>query len=261
MDMTNAVSRYLSTCKAENLCEDTIRDKRRHLSYFSFSQPIRELRRQDFYNVLNVLNKTEIVKYKIKRDLRAFLKWCNEEGLSTVLYTSIKNKLPCENIRPHILKEEYDLLINYSRNLRERTIVTFLWETGLRCGELVSLKVCDILPKEHEFVVKSEKTNKSRYGYFASDIEPYIKLYKPQTRLFPYSTNFIRQMIRNLRKFANIQREITPHSFRHAFITRALDQGMPIQDVAILAGHSKVQTTIIYYHQTDLKKKYKKYLH
>lgn len=249
------ISLYLEACKAEGMRRETIRDKKRHLGYFKFD--LQNLKVCDIYLQLNKLDKTETVKWKIKRDIRSFLKFCNENGYCSLPFSAVKNKPPAENIRPCITYDEYIALRCYS-SLRYKQVFDFLWQTGIRIGELVKIdkktldqgkiKNCEII---------TEKTGRRRTVYFTCDLSEWIDL--KSDRLFPTSTSRLRCEIKKIRLLAGLKRKITAHSFRHSFITRSLDKGCNVQDVAILAGHTKIQTTMNYYHLTKMRQKYEKY--
>lgn len=248
------ISLYLEACKAEGMRRETIRDKKRHLGYFKFD--LRNLKVCDIYLQLNKLDKTETVKWKIKRDIRSFLKFCNENGYCSLPYSAIKNKPPAENIRPCITYDEY-IALRCHTTPKYQQVFDFLWQTGIRAGELVNIErsSVDLGGRVKNCEIITEKTGKRRTIYFTCD----VSLWTNMDKLFPISTNRLRDAVRRAKKKAHLKRDISPHSFRHSFITRALDKGANVQDVAILVGHTKIQTTMNYYHLTKMRQKYEKY--
>lgn len=260
MQVRLAVEKYLVKCNADDLCRATIRDKRRHLSLLPWKE-IEKVNADDVYDFLSTLDVTPVVEHKIRRDLRAFFKYLNEMRISAMPYTLIKNKEVCYKIRPRVLPQEYKAMRKMCRNPKEMAILDMLWDTGLRRGELVNIRMEDIDFKEKTFYVETEKTHKQRQCWYRCDLTPYIERYKPQIKLFEFTDKTVGCIIHDLKERAGIKRDITAHSFRHAFASDLLEGGASLQDTALLCGHSKIQTTLIYYHSSNLKKAYEKRKH
>jgi integrase len=256
---------YLHKCLADRLKQETIRDKKRHLLlYFSKYKTITT---DNIYAFLNSLNVTPVVERKIRKDLRAYIKFLNENNLCSIPYTTIKNTPDCSKLRPMVLEEEFrlmlykcdELIIKDESYLLWKAVVQFLWDTGLRRGELVRIKLKDVDFNEKTFYVLTEKTQKWRQGWFDCDLSAYLSAYSPTDRLFPISDKSVGYIVRKLKKLCNIQRDISAHSFRHSYATNLIESGANIVDVAHLCGHTAIQTTMIYAHSVNLKEVYKKH--
>ena len=258
MQIKDAIDKYLIKCRADDLCKETIRDKKRHLSLLPWTKEIENINADDLYDFLSTINVTPVVEHKIRRDLRAFFHYLNEMGLNIVPYTLIKNSSVCHKIRPRVLPNEYLAMRKMCHNYRELAVIDMLWDTGLRRGELVNIRLKDVDFKEKTFYVETEKTHKQRQCWYSHDLTEYIKLYKPKERLFEITDKTVGWIIKELKERAGIEREITAHTFRHAFASDLLEGGASLQDTALLCGHSKIQTTLIYYHSSNLRKAWKK---
>ena len=269
LNIDRAIKKYLLVCKSDGLLPKTISDKGRHLGLFSscVKKQTSKITIDDIQNFILHLNTTDIRKWRIKVDLRAFFRFLNERKLSDLTYTLIKNKEPELGIRPQITEEENQKIIKVLDDIKSdrktytkwRAIHNFLYETGLRAKELLSITMDDIDLNKKIFVVTTAKTHKKRYGFYLTPLDEYVKKYKPKDKLFAISYRELNYIITQLRKSAKI-RHITPHSYRHAYVTRLLTNGCPIQQVALLSGHTKVSTTMRYYHETNLKGAYDSFI-
>ena len=148
-----------------------------------------------------------------------------------------------------------------------------LASTGMRVGEMVLLNRNDIDFNERECVVFG-KGNKERVVYFDARTKIHLKNYL-QSRtddnpaLFvslalPYKRLLIggvETRLREIGKRADIQK-VHPHKFRRTLATRAIDKGMPIEQVQRLLGHVKIDTTMTYamVNQTNVKNSHRKFI-
>lgn len=149
----------------------------------------------------------------------------------------------------------------------------FTYSTGIRVGELVKLNRNDIDFEERECIVFG-KSDKERKVYFDAKAKIHLKNYidsrkddnealfvtldKPYDRL---KISGVEIRVRELGRKLNIER-IHPHKFRRTVATRAIDKGMPIEQVQKLFGHSKIDTTMEYaiVNQDNVKNSHKKYI-
>ena len=152
-------------------------------------------------------------------------------------------------------------------------MVDLLASTGMRVGELVTLNREDVNFHERECVVFG-KGNSERVVYFdartkihllnylnsRSDSNPtlFASLAKPHERLL---IGGVETRLREIGKRADMQK-VHPHKFRRTLATRAIDKGMPIEQVQRLLGHVKIDTTMHYamVNQTNVKNSHRKYI-
>ncbi len=145
--------------------------------------------------------------------------------------------------------------------LRDRAILELLYSSGLRVGELVSLKISNLNIAEGTLHVKG-KGNKERivpvgsyalnavFEYLNKRINlrsPYIFLNKKGEKITARS---VERIVNKYAKIAGITKKVTPHTFRHSFATHLLDRGADLRTVQELLGHSDISTTQIYTHVT-----------
>ena len=146
-------------------------------------------------------------------------------------------------------------------------IIDLLYSTGIRVGELVNLNKEDIDFENRECIVIG-KGNKERTVYFDAKTKlhlmNYLKIRKDNnTALFvsldkPYDRLNISGVEVRLRKLGRSLglEKIHPHKFRRSMATRAIDKGMPIEQVQQLLGHNQIDTTMCYAKVMDENVKY-----
>ena len=152
-------------------------------------------------------------------------------------------------------------------------MIDLLNSTGMRVGELVRLNISDINFNERECIVLG-KGDKQRKVYFDAKTKIHLQSYlnsrddendalfvsllKPHNRL---NISGVEIRMRNLGRRLNINK-VHPHKFRRTLATRAIDKGMPIEQVQQLLGHSKIDTTIQYamVNQNNVKSSHRRYI-
>ena len=143
------------------------------------------------------------------------------------------------------------------KNKRDLAIIDMLYSTGMRVGELVKLNISDIDFAHKECVVLG-KGNKQRKVYFDAKTKIHLQQYLSSrdddnealfvSMLSPHNRLEISGVEIALRKIGqklNITK-VHPHKFRRTLATKAIDKGMPIEQVQHLLGHTKIDTTLGY---------------
>lgn len=270
MTLEEAVKKYILQVSDEVLPK-TIKDKQRELGWFCvIKKNLEDIIIDDIKLFILNLDKSDIRKWRVKITLRAFFKWANEMGYSTMPYTLIRNKEPVFGRREAVTDEDFKLLDDTCHSImgndrvfiRWHAFLHFLYETGLRRHEALHLLLQDINYNEKTFKIKCAKSNRIRTGFYITPLDNYLKAYPINKRrrfLFPISNREANHIITKLCELSGIKKKITPHCFRHGYVTRLLENGCSIQDAAILAGHIKIDTTMRYFHNVDLKNKYEQY--
>ncbi|MDR3646138.1 MAG: tyrosine-type recombinase/integrase [Candidatus Babeliales bacterium] len=148
--------------------------------------------------------------------------------------------------------------------LRDKTIFELLYATGVRCSELVNIKLSDI-DFDNKLIRVYGKGRKERLVLFGDKAKnkliEYINLEREQSEnlneaLFHNNRNeiltsrSIQRIIEMFRKFLQIERKITPHKLRHSFATHMLNQGVDLRIVQELLGHKTLSSTEKYTHVT-----------
>lgn len=163
-----------------------------------------------------------------------------------------------------------DILTRNCSTIRDRAILTFLLATGCRVSEVTGLNRDSVNLDQGECVVfgKGQKERTvylddvavlTLREYLASRTDTGDALFvgKAGKRLQPGG---IRAMMKRLSKACGVE-NVHPHRFRRTLVTRLLNRGMAIQDVAVLAGHTKIDTTMKYYAQSKTRIKSAYHMH
>jgi site-specific recombinase XerD len=159
-----------------------------------------------------------------------------------------------EQYLPSILaKQEIQTLISSAPTLKSKLMISFLYSTGIRVSELVSLERKDIDLTQRRGIVKG-KGNKERQIFLSeklcTKLEKFLSKNPDYNFLFsketPLTTRNIQKIIRKTAEKANIQKKVTPHTLRHSFATHHLEAGTDIRKIQVLLGHSRIDTTQIY---------------
>lgn len=194
----------------------------------------------------------------IRRNLSSFFSWMEEEDhiLKSPMQRihKIKTKKPVKEV---ITDEMIERLRDGCTCLRDLAMIDLLYSTGIRVGELVNLNIDDVNFEERECVVFG-KGDKERRVYFDAKaklhLQKYLELRKDNNpALFvtldaPFDRlkiSGVEIRIRELGKNLNLEK-IHPHKFRRTMATRAIDKGMPIEQVQKILGHSQIDTTMQY---------------
>ena len=217
---------------------------------------------------------TNVTIDNIRRNISSFFSWLEEEDyiLKSPMKRihKIKTKVVVKNV---ISDESIEKLRDNCRELRDLAIIDLLYSTGIRVGELVNLNIDDIDLDGRECVVYG-KGDKERRVYFDAKAKVHLKSYidsrnddnealfvsldSPHERL---KISGVEIRLRQLGRRLNIDR-VHPHKFRRTMATRAIDKGMPIEQVQKILGHSQIDTTMQYamVNQTNVKTSHQKYM-
>ena len=224
------------------------------------------------YQKINNCSKVSIDN--IRRNLSSFFSWLEEENY--ILKSPMKriHKIKTDKVIKETLSDEsLECLRDSCDNLRDLAIIDLLASTGMRVGELVNINIEDIDFENRECVVFG-KGNKERPVYFDARTKIHLKNYlKSQTddnpALFvsldkPFNRlqiSGVEIRLRNLGRRLGIHR-VHPHKFRRTVATRAIDKGMPIEQVQSLLGHSQIDTTMHYamVNQNNVKESHRKFV-
>jgi integrase/recombinase XerD len=173
-------------------------------------------------------------------------------------FYSVERPMRQEKLPEILSKEEVKSIIEKTKNIKHRCIVSLLYSAGLRRGELINLKIKDIDSKRMVVVVKNAKGKKDRNTLLSKsllvDLRKYYRTFKPTEYLFEgarggkYSASSILKIIVRAAREAGIVKKVTPHMLRHSFATHLLEAGTDLRYIQALLGHNSPKTTEIYTH-------------
>ncbi|MFA5031616.1 MAG: tyrosine recombinase [bacterium] len=173
---------------------------------------------------------------------------------------------------PEVLApREVDLILEQANkidptSLRDRAMLEVLYGAGLRISEMLNLRMSEIIPEKDIWLLRFfGKGNKERIvplgSYAQKAIEMYLTNGRPvlkkgkDTEFLFLNQNGKKlsrmggwKIITKYIKLSGINKEVTPHTFRHSFATALLEAGTDLRVVQQLLGHSSITTTEIYTH-------------
>lgn len=162
----------------------------------------------------------------------------------------------------HLLDDTANESLPTKYPIRDKAIFELLYATGVRCSELISIRVVDINMTERTILIRG-KGKKERIVLFGQKayqkIVEYCETERPkienqQEALFlnyryeKLTSRSVQRIIRMFRGFLSIDRPLTPHKLRHSFATHLLNQGADLRAVQELLGHASLSSTEKYTH-------------
>ena len=210
----------------------------------------------------------------IRRNISSFFSWLEEEDY--ILKSPMRriHKIKTKTVVKNVITDEgIEKLRDNCKEIRDLAMIDLLYSTGIRVGELVNLNIDDIDLEGRECVVYG-KGDKERKVYFDAKAKVHLKEYivsrndqnsalfvtldSPHDRL---KISGVEIRLRQLGRSLELDR-IHPHKFRRTMATRAIDKGMPIEQVQRILGHSQIDTTMQYamVNQSNVKSSHQKYM-
>lgn len=266
-EMPELVKTYLVCKKIEGLAEGTLYNYGRCLKIFF--QELQKTPEQVTTNDIRIFlyryqeqrGVTNRTLDKCRENISHFYEWaCDEEYLE---------KNPARNVKPikfevkprqALSQIELEYIRKACGTLKEKAIIEVLYSTGCRVSELAHLKKTDI-DWNDKSVHLFGKGNKHRTSFLNAKAEVAIKEYlasrtdgneslfvsdrKPYN---PIKKEALEKIVRNISRRAGekVDKKVTPHVLRHTTATTAIRNGMPVEDIRELLGHSRIDTTMIY---------------
>ena len=210
----------------------------------------------------------------IRRIFSSFFSWLEDEDyIIKSPVRRIHRIKAASTIKETYTDEQLESMRDNCDNPRDLALIDILASTGMRVGELVLLNRDDISFDERECIVFG-KGDKERMVYFDARTKIHLQNYLDSRTdnneaLFvslkaPYNRmkiGGIELRLREMGKRLNIEK-VHPHKFRRTLATRAIDKGMPIEQVQQLLGHSKIDTTLQYamVNQNNVKSSHRRYI-
>lgn len=250
-------------------------DLRQYFEYICVDEPDKE-KIEEYVTHLHKSYKQKTVKRKIA-SIKAFYNYLEEtEIIAESPFRKIKVKFKETVTLPRIIpREEIEKLLNHmyqclnendkaSRKfmLRDVAVIEVFFATGARVYEISNIRD-DSINLNTGLIRLMGKGGKERYVQISNtSILEVLKKYYDENeqsikksgyffvnnRESRYTEQSIRLMLKKYTKQAGIERNITPHMFRHSFATYLIEEGVDVSCVQQILGHSSIKTTQIYIH-------------
>jgi len=204
------------------------------------------------------------VKTKL-RALYTFLRFLVDRGLlpPDILHKKIQIKLP-QLLPRAIPAEDIEALLAVIEKIRDSALILLLLRTGMRIGELLNVRIADIIIPERKILIYlGEKNYEGRVVYFSGDaqtaLEQWLKERNPEKEFLFYSRgrenmSYVTAWItmKNLLAKAGLGgKGYSLHSLRHTFATDMLNAGLRLEVLQQLLGHCSIEITRRYARMSD----------
>jgi len=184
----------------------------------------------------------------------------------TLNYLQIPRQKKTKTLPEVLTREEVFSIIKSCNNIKHKAMIMVIYSSGLRVSEAAALKIQDIDSKNMRLFVDYGKGSKDRYILLSetclSFLREYWKMYRPKHPegwLFPGAYNVshityraIENAFNKAVKRAQITKNVSVHTLRHAFATHLLEDGATLLQIKELLGHSSIQSTTIYLHLANV---------
>lgn len=226
---------------------------------------------EKFIQWIAELGMTVASQARIISGLRSFYTYCLQEEITKTNPTELLEAPKQKKALPDTLafKEIENIIAQIDQSKpeggRNKAILETMYSCGLRVSELVNLRISSLF-LETGFIRIIGKGNKERLVPIGSEAIKYIQIYRQQLRLHihikPGQEDYlflnrrgskltrvmIFIMLKDLAAKAGIQKNISPHTFRHSFATHLVEGGADLRAVQEMLGHESITTTEIYTH-------------
>lgn len=274
------LNKFINSKRLEGCSNLTLKNYTIHVSkLFNYlNKDIRTMDTEDLRNYLSYYqsknNCNNLTIDGVRRSLSSFFTFLEVEDYIVKSPVRRIHKIKTDILVKETYSDEVlEKLRNNCSNIRNLAIIDLLASSGVRISELVNLNIEDINFEEKSCVVFG-KGKKMREVYFDgktklhlqeyldsrsdSNSALFVSLYKPYEKL---KSRGIELMLQRLGEKNGINK-VHPHKFRRTLATRAIDKGMPIEQVQHLLGHTKIETTLLYamVNQNNVKNSHRKYI-
>lgn len=202
--------------------------------------------------------------------IRGVLRYCKKRSIKCIDYELVPIPKREPKTRDFLTEEEVAELIDSTNNIRTKFIISFLYSSGVRLGEMIQLNRDSIQDRQFQVIGKGKKvricfidqrTEKYMNQYLAKrkDDNPALLLSKTSNERM--KEGGIQMAVKNAAKKSHLGKHVTPHVLRHSFATNFLKNNGNIRYLSTMLGHSSIETTAIYTHvmNVDLKSQYRKF--
>lgn len=292
LDIAELISKFIFHCQYEkNLDIKTIKayktDLRQFQNFMNKNYKLHTINQITKENIKLYIKsvshfKPKTTKRKIATIKAMFSFWEFEDDLFINPFHKIKLRIKEPKILPTVmdinevstilktLYTEYNNIDKYTSHkkktiIKNIVIIELLFSTGIRVSELCNLKITDIDFSNHHIKVFGKGGKERIINICQKNVWDILKLYtglfKPQSYFLinrlgnQLSTQSVRLLIKKYVKQSNLDKQITPHTFRHTFATLLLEEDVDIKYIQNLLGHNSIVTTQIYTHVSNSKQK------
>lgn len=277
IDSNDLLQVYLDTKRIEGRSEKTI-ERYRYILTKMLKQINVQIRQVTVFHLRSYLmkqktdGKSDSTLEGEREIFTAFFGWLHKESLLKENPAANLSPIRCQKkVRLPYSDVDLEKLKEACTCSRDKAIIAFLFSTGCRISEVCQLnrenvdlinKECTVLGKgnKERTVFLNDVTVMLIKRYMKERMDEYPSLFsgKGSERMTPGG---VRAMLKRLEKRSGVE-HVHPHRFRRTLATELIDHGMPIQEVASILGHDKIDTTMtyVYVSKTNVRSSYNKYM-
>lgn len=255
---------YLASKGVSNLSKGTLKQYRYKLIHFfdTVKKPYTDITANDIriylFSFKQERNASDCYVDNVRITLNSFFQWCvdNEYLLRNPCAKVDKIKYQTKRREPMTTLSLEDLRW-HCQDVREKALIDFLYSTGCRISECAGVLLSDIDWEKNSVRLRYCKGNKERTVFFNDEAKVSLKAYiEKRGHISPalwtsakaphqqLKTHALEDIVRKVGERAGIK--TYPHKLRHTFATVGLRNGMPLEKLQALLGHTNPQTTLIY---------------
>ncbi|MBU6158270.1 MAG: site-specific tyrosine recombinase XerD [Bacteroidetes bacterium] len=226
---------------------------------------------QDFLKYISAIGLSASSQARILSGLRQFFRYCLLEQIIRVDPAALIDAPRLKRALPDVLSfEEIEKMLSCidlskAEGGRNKAILETMYSCGLRVSEATQLKISQLY-LDLGYIRVTGKGDKERLIPIGSSAIKYIRIYKNDIRVHqaiqkgkedflflnrrgsPLSRVMVFLIIKELARLAGIQKNVSPHTFRHSFATHLVEGGADLRAVQEMLGHESITTTEIYTH-------------
>lgn len=255
---------FLVRKRVEGRSEGTINQYNQHLRRMLryINKPVKDITEADLFMYISMYKRQREVSNVYLDNIRlvfsSFFGWLDSKGYISKNPAAGIDPIKSEKkIKKPLSDTELEILRRKCTLERDVSLVEFLYSTGVRVSELVSLNRRDVDFDGMKAIVYG-KGAKEREVYLTAaacmhlkeyidtrtddNVALFVSLRAPHERL---TVSGVEELLRKLGKSTGIEK-VHPHRFRRTMATNILNKGMPIEEVREILGHVKLDTTMIY---------------
>jgi integrase/recombinase XerD len=258
MNISVHIENFKQEMKRRNYAQNSIDNYVSCLNVF-FSQSksdhpknIHEKEIKDFLCKKEIVNTQRNYHSAIKKYFDVILG--QKDKFKYIPYARKEQKLPIV-----LSVEEVQKMFSVCENTKHKVILALLYSCGLRVSELINLKWQHIDRSRMIINIIQAKGNKDRQVMLTPSLIPlleqYYKEYKSKVYVLngwkdelQYTDRSVGQVVKQLATKAGLNKRVYTHLLRHCSFTHMMEQGIDINLIQKIAGHSNVKTTSIYTH-------------
>lgn len=257
------IGRFVAWMRSKRYSESTIKTYAESLKCFLLffsGRKVEELENDDLihFNNVYILNQGLSASFQnqVVNAVKLFYRTVEGRRLDPELVHRPKRA----RVLPNVLsKEEVKAILQAPYNLKHKAMLCLIYSCGLRCGELLRLKIGEVDSKRGLLLIRQSKGRKDRVVPLSLRIldllRDYYKAYRPKVWLFegqqkgqPYDERSLQNVLKQAVHKAGIVKPVSLHWLRHSYATHLLEAGTDLRYIQELLGHSRSSTTEIYTH-------------